>query len=76
MQRSTFLPSRLTRRHLLTRVGGMGFTGLLGASAARLAMSSLAIAENNVKKIRLLLNSPEALVVLPEHGPWLARWAA
>jgi len=43
MQRSTFLPSRLTRRHFLTRVGGMGFTGLLGASAARLAMSSLAI---------------------------------
>jgi len=33
MQRSTFLPSRLSRRHFLTRVGGMGFTGLLGASA-------------------------------------------
>ena len=33
MQRSTFLTSPFSRRRFLARVGGMGLTGLLGASA-------------------------------------------
>jgi DMSO/TMAO reductase YedYZ molybdopterin-dependent catalytic subunit len=33
MQRSTFLPAHLPRRRFLARVGGIGLTGLLGASA-------------------------------------------
>jgi DMSO/TMAO reductase YedYZ molybdopterin-dependent catalytic subunit len=33
MQRSTFLPSQLSRRRFLARAGGIGLTGLLGASA-------------------------------------------